>query len=434
MTTKSGLLQSSTASEGVVEVHRQLEDLRAAISALDPSLGLDEKIWNLSNAAEQMVAENAGMAEELLCVYEQLGIVFEVTSKLAGVQRESEVLGLFAESLEKTFAECTVSVMCTRDGGAWCQQDGTGDADPWVQTLLEKAKKGGQVVVETRPRSETTRLPVEVMVSPVFAGDLFVSAITLVRGRGLREFRASDMMLLESLAMFCGDLIRNHRLVLELRGMSIAMVRSLVNAIDQKDEYTSGHSLRVGYYATELGKRSGLGEADLQMLQWSALLHDVGKIGIRDNVLKKKGKLTAEEWAHIQEHPVRSHRVVQEVPQLAGALDGVLYHHERFDAQGYPAKLTGAEIPLQARIVQIADIFDALTSNRSYRAAFDWRGALKILQGDAGKVSDPELVTVFVEMMNGILGEDEAAWDTLVQTAVQFNPLTSEDEGLTGNL
>ena len=244
----------------------------------------------------------------------------------------------------------------------------------------------------------------------------------------------SDMNLLESLAMFCGDLIRNQRLVLELRGMSIAMVRSLVNAIDQKDEYTSGHSLRVGYYATELGKRWGLAEADLQMLQWSALLHDVGKIGIRDSVLKKKGKLTAEEWAHIQEHPVRSHRVVQEVPQLTGALDGVLYHHERFDAQGYPAKLSGEEIPLQARIVQIADIFDALTSNRSYRAAFDWRGALEILQGDAGKVSDPELVTVFVEMINGILGEDEAAWDALVQRAVQFNPLMSEDEGLTGNL
>lgn len=434
MTTKSGLLQSHPASEGVADVHRRLEELRAGIIALEPGLGLDKKLWNLSRAAEQVVAENAGMAEELLGVYEQLGIVFEVTSKLAGVQRESEVLDLFADSLKKTFDRCAVGVMYPRDGGAWWSQGDTIDTGPWMQALLVKAKEGGHVVVETRRSDETTRIPVEVMVSPVFAGDMFVCAITLVRGTGLREFRASDMMLLESLAMFCGDLIRNHRLVLELRGMSIAMVRSLVNAIDQKDEYTSGHSLRVGYYATELGQRLGLAKADLQMLQWSALLHDVGKIGIRDSVLKKEGKLTAEEWAHIQEHPVRSHRVVQEVPQLADALDGVLYHHERFDAQGYPAKLTGEEIPLQARIVQIADIFDALTSNRSYRAAFGWRDALGILQGDAGKVSDPELVTVFVDMMNGILGEDETAWDALVERAVQFNPLTSEGEGLTGNL
>lgn len=434
MTTKSGLLQSSPASEGVVEVHRRLEELRAAITELDPGFGLDKKLWQLSNAAEKMVAENGGMAEELLGVYEQLGIVFEVTNKLADVQRQSEVLDLFADSLKRTFDKCAVGLMYRCDGGAWCPQGDRIDTGPWMQALLDNAREGGHVVVETRPSEEASGPAVEAMVSPVFSGDLFVCAITLVRGCGLRAFRASDMMLLKSLAMFCGDLIRNHRLVLELRGMSIAMVRSLVNAIDQKDEYTSGHSLRVGYYATELGKCLGLAKADLQMLQWSALLHDVGKIGIRDSVLKKKGKLTEEEWAHIQEHPVRSHRVVQEVPQLAGALDGVLHHHERFDGGGYPAKLAGEKIPLQARIVQVADIFDALTSNRSYRAAFDWRGALEILEGEAGRVSDPELVPVFVELMNDILGKDESAWDGLIQRAIQFNPLTSEDEGLTGKL
>lgn len=434
MTTKSGLLQASPANEGVVEVHRRLEELRIAVSAMEPGLGLDEKLWNLSQAAERMVLENAGMADELLGVYEQLGIVFEVTSKLACVERESEVLDLFRDSLQKTFDKCAIGVMYPRDDGAWYGQGGKIESDPWMQRLLENVKESGQVVVETRPAEGALRSPVEVMVSPVFAGDLFVCAITLVRRGGLREFRASDMMLLESLARFCGDLIRNHRLVIELRAMSFSMVRALVNAIDQKDEYTSGHSLRVGYYATELGKRLSLPKADLQMLQWSALLHDVGKIGIRDSVLNKKGKLTAEEWTHIQEHPVRSHRVVKEVPQLADALDGVLYHHERMDGQGYPEKLAGENIPLQARIIQVADIFDALTSSRSYRGAFEWRAALEILQNGAGEVSDAELVTVFVEMMNDLLGEDEAAWDGLVQRAIQFNHLSSDDEEVTGNL
>ncbi|MCH7993548.1 MAG: HD domain-containing protein [Planctomycetes bacterium] len=434
MTTRSGLLASSFASEDTLQIHQALEELRAGITALEPGYGLDKKLWNLSQSVERMASENAGMAEELLCVYEQLGIVFEVTSKLPGVRTETDVLHLLADSLKKTFARCAVGVMYSREGGEWVLQGDKIDTDDWMQALAQKARDSGHVVVESRPSDGESRRIVEVMVAPVFAGDLFVCAIALVRGYGPRAFRASDMMLLESLGMFCGDLIRNHRLVIELRGMSIAMVRALVNAIDQKDAYTSGHSLRVGFFSTALGRRIGLSEKPLQMLQWSALLHDVGKIGIRDSVLTKTGKLTKEEWVHIQEHPVRSHQVVQEVPQLADALDGVLYHHERHDGQGYPAKLAAEDIPLQARIIQVADIFDALTSNRSYRGAYDWRAALKILEREAGKVCDPELVPVFVEMMNDILGEDETAWERLVQRANQFTHLSKEDEGLIGTL
>lgn len=434
MTTRSGLLQSSPASGDDLPVHQALEELRAGITALEPGYGLDKKLWNLSQVVERMTAENTGMANELLCVYEQLGIVFEVTSKLAGVQRETDVLQLLADSLKQTFDPCAVGVVYSREGGEWVWQGDEIETDDWMQALVRKARDSGHVVVESRPSEGESHRIVEVMVGPVFAGDLFVCAITIVRGDRLRAFRASDMMLLESLGMFCGDLIRNHRLVHELRKMSISMVRSLVNAIDQKDAYTSGHSLRVGFFATALGRRAGLSEKALQMLQWSALLHDVGKIGIRDSVLTKTGKLTKEEWAHIQEHPVRSHQVVQEVPQLADALDGVLYHHERQDGQGYPARLASENIPLQARIIQVADIFDALTSNRSYRTAFDWRAALKILQREAGIVCDPELVPVFVEMMNDLLGEDEAAWERLVQLANQFTHLSNEDEESIGNL
>ena len=107
-----------------------------------------------------------------------------------------------------------------------------------------------------------------------------------------QEFRACDMLLLESLSLFCGDLIRNHRLVDELQTMSVTMVRALVSAVDQKDTYTSGHSIRVGFYSTLLGRAAGLNEREMRDLKWSALLHDVGKIGSRDDVLKKPGKLT----------------------------------------------------------------------------------------------------------------------------------------------
>ena len=210
---------------------------------------------------------------------------------------------------------------------------------------------------------------------------------------------------------------------------STAMVRSLVSAVDQKDEYTCGHSNRVAYYATLLGRALGLEEDEMRMLQWSALLHDVGKIGIRDDVLKKRGRLTKEEFEHIKEHPVRSYRVVQEVPQLTRALDGVLYHHEHYDGSGYPVGLRGEEIPLQARIIQIADVFDALTSNRAYRAAYDWRRALEILRDEAGRTVDPHLQRVFDRLLRGRLEGRQGAWEEMVRQAEQFVQASFEHTG-----
>ncbi|MEK7837361.1 MAG: HD domain-containing protein, partial [candidate division NC10 bacterium] len=298
------------------------------------------------------MTEHQGMADELLCLYEQLGIVFEITRKLAGVQNESDVLDLFLVSLRRSFEGREVFAASRRARGWVLESDeptegqttrpsddatkagasrrerpggsgsgsrtahelcgeGSYEVNEWLRGLLDRAESSEadrKVIVESAEGggSRTAREPcgeeftrgampgaiAEVMIAPVISGDVLVCSLVLLRTQQSPVFRASEMMLIESLTTFCGDLIRSHRLVGELREMSIAMVRALVNAVDQKDEYTCGHSLRVAYYATMLGKRLGLGEVDLQMLQWAALLHDVGKIGIRDIVLKKEGKLT----------------------------------------------------------------------------------------------------------------------------------------------
>lgn len=373
----------------------------------------------LSAAIDQVVAEHQGMAEELVCVYEQLGIVFEVTRKLAGVRNETQVLSLFLESLRRSFAGRTLGV-ARRAPTGWVLEDTRLELTAWLSGLLERACARGTVLVEPVAPGQLSDRISEVLIGPVHSGDKLVCALLIARPVDLPAFKASEMMLMESLTTFCGDLIRSHHLVRELREMSIAMVRSLVSAVDQKDEYTCGHSLRVAYFATTLGRKLGLSDIDLQMLQWSALLHDVGKIGIRDAVLKKEGKLTDDEFAHIKEHPVRSHKVVQQVPQLAAALDGVLHHHERYDGSGYPAGLQGEEIPLQARIIQIADVFDALTSNRSYRKAYDWREALTIMGKEAGKTIDPALQQVFDGLIRDQVGDDQDSWGRLVQTAGEY--------------
>ncbi len=423
---------SSAATNGpTVDALQSLGELRAALQELNPA-SAPQIVSTLSNALDQVVLEHKGMGEELLCLYEQLGIVFEVTRKLAGVQSESEVVALFLESLRRSFERRAVFAARPRLAGGWAFDTPGAPNTPWLTALVERACERGTVLVEPVPPGALPDSICEVMIGPVRSGEALVCVLVIVRPQSEPAFQASDMLLVESLTTFCGDLIRSHRLVRELREMSIAMVRSLVSAVDQKDEYTCGHSLRVAYYATALGRKLGLGEVDLQMLQWSALLHDVGKIGIRDSVLNKEGRLTPEEFEHIKEHPVRSHKVVQQVPQLRRALDGVLYHHERYDGSGYPSGLKGEDIPLQARILQIADVFDALTSNRSYRAAYDWRKALCIMEEEAGKTADPQLRRLFDDLIHEWVGDDPQAWEALVARASRFAEAMEEPVGESG--
>jgi hypothetical protein len=398
----------------------RLETLRARLEGHPNGVGLESMLHGVSESARAILAEHGGMADELLSAYEQLGIVFEVTRRLPDAHHEREVIKLFLDSLRRTFTGSDISIGFRNEAGEWTLGQDGDPAGAWLAEVLERSQQSKSVLVEPPVADARVGAFDEIMVGPLFCGRTFVCAIVLQRRPDGRAYRASDMLMIESLTTFCGDLIRNHRLVRELRDASITMVRSLVSAVDQKDEYTSGHSVRVGYFASMLGEELSLDRRQLQMLQWSALLHDVGKIGIRDDVLKKQGKLTAEEFAHIKEHPVRSYHVVKDVPQLADAVQGALHHHEHYDGSGYPGGLAGEAIPLQARIIQIADIFDALTSTRSYRKAYDWQKALEILDKESGTIVDPNLRERFDRSIRDTLSDDPDGWNNLVARAEQF--------------
>ena len=210
-------------------------------------------------------------------------------------------------------------------------------------------------------------------------------------------FASVDMLLLDSALTFCGHILSNLRLVERLKQTSIETVRALVNAIDAKDQYTCGHSERVGFLARVTGEQMGLPAEQIQQLEWAGLLHDIGKIGIPEAVLNKPGSLTAEEYQIIKGHPAQGYNVLRPVESLEPVLAGVLYHHENPDGSGYPRGLTGEEIPLIARIVHVVDVFDALTSTRSYRSAFDSERAIGILRKDAGTKLDADCVASFLE-------------------------------------
>ncbi|HEY4392314.1 MAG TPA: HD-GYP domain-containing protein [Paenibacillus sp.] len=197
-----------------------------------------------------------------------------------------------------------------------------------------------------------------------------------------------------------------------LRGINVQHARNnqlvesyfatLAAALDARDPYTAGHSLRVADYAVLIGKLAKLREEELNELRKSALLHDIGKIGIRDSVLLKEGKLTDEEWVQIKDHPVLGETILRQIEPasfMASILPGVRSHHERYDGRGYPDGLQGEDIPLFGRIIAVADAFDAMTSDRPYRAGLDSQKALGILEEGRGTQWDPYFVALFVEYM-----------------------------------
>jgi len=178
----------------------------------------------------------------------------------------------------------------------------------------------------------------------------------------------------------------------ENRELFMGSIRMLAAAIDEKDPYTRGHSGRVAKYSLTIAQEMGLDADAMDKLRISALLHDVGKIGVDDNVLKKPGKLTAEEFALMKQHPVKGANIMRPVAQLRDMLPGIELHHERMDGQGYPYGLVGDQIPMMARIIAVADTFDAITTNRPYQSAMDLEYAMDRIQQLAGTKFDSAVV------------------------------------------
>lgn len=172
-------------------------------------------------------------------------------------------------------------------------------------------------------------------------------------------------------------------------------IRALVAAIDAKDPYTAAHSERVAALALCLGSAQGLSPNLQLLLQYSSLLHDIGKISVPAKVLTKPGNLDGEEWAMIRQHPIRSAEIIQQMPALAEVATIARHHHERLDGSGYPDGLVGNAIPLLARILAIADVYEALTADRAYRKAYSASEAKSILSAGSGTSFDAQLVDAF---------------------------------------
>lgn len=177
-------------------------------------------------------------------------------------------------------------------------------------------------------------------------------------------------------------------------------MNTFISFIDAKDPYTRGHSKRVAMYAAEIAKRQGLSTDEIQNIYYAGLLHDSGKISVPDAVLNKPGKLTTEERKLIQNHTVAGGKMLRQLSSIRGIRETALYHHERFDGKGYPEGLAGNQIPLYARIVGVADSYDAMSSNRVYRRHLNKDEIIEEIQKGSGTQFDPDIVKLMVDMIN----------------------------------
>ena len=245
-----------------------------------------------------------------------------------------------------------------------------------------------------------TGMPYKFLAAPVIFQKRMKALLVILRDNNGVDFSNSDRKLMEVVCEQVGTLIHNEEMYNALFVFTEQMAGALIEAVDAKDPYTRGHSDRVNYYAMQLGKAKKLSDAELQTLYWASLLHDLGKIAVPDIVLSKPGKLDEDEYTLIKIHPERGYDILKNVEQLQKSLPGMRHHHERFDGDGYPHGLSGDDIPLHARIIAIADTYDAITTSRSYRPARSHEQAMAAINEVSGSQLDPELVTLWNELMS----------------------------------
>jgi len=234
---------------------------------------------------------------------------------------------------------------------------------------------------------------------PLTLRDRAIGVIAVFRDDPVRGFADDDELLLASIGSQVAVAIENYRLNLDVERTYVETIMALALAVEAKDPYSAGHSKRVGFYAMKIGEALGLDEEMLRILNDAGVLHDIGKIGIKDEILLKPTQLTSEETKVMQQHPVIGEAIVKPVRSLQKVVLLVRHHHERYDGAGYPSGLTGEAIPLGARILSVADTYDSMVTDRPYRRRLSVEDAKAELKRGAGHAYDPAAVDAFLQVL-----------------------------------
>lgn len=350
-----------------------------------------------------------GFTHELTQSYETIDLLYSLGRSMQDLDRPEKFVNLVCERLHQTLPFGWLACQFTQDvklngllsGRLVSRGPLPADAGPIRDALSRLSKKpAGELRGFLTPGgSDDDFGDARVLVQPITL-DGKLAGIMLCGDKHGEDPQVSsyDIQLIEAAAGYTGAFLANLRLINDQQATFMGTLRALTAAIDAKDRYTCGHSERVAHLATQLAIATGMDPAGAERIRIGGLVHDVGKIGVPEQVLCKPGRLNDEEFALIKMHPETGYRILKDIPMLADVLPGVLYHHERYDGKGYPHGLKGRDIPLAGRLLAIADTFDAMSSNRAYRPGVSRDRVLNEIATCAGTQFDPDLAAAFVKL------------------------------------
>lgn len=373
------------------------------------------------NRCEQLSEEIAALSDNLSVTYEEISLLCGITQKLNLERSDEEVGQLALEWLldcipascgaikylpvaapgETTYAARSESVIITAGeqplGESVLSElfDEHAASESLVPLVVNRGRTS-----EPDWRFEHVR---EAVIVPLRSSDEVFGWLAVLNHSAGGEFGSVEANLLASLGVILGIHSGNRDLYRQQAEFLADVVRALTSAIDAKDPYTCGHSDRVARFSVRLGLELGLDDETLHRVYMAGLLHDIGKIGIDDAVLRKPGRLTDAEYEHIKLHPELGHRILGDLKQLADILPIVLHHHEQWDGKGYPAGLSGENIPILARVAAVADAYDAMTSDRPYRKGMPHEKVEAIFRDGAGAQWDAQVIDAFFSCREEIL-------------------------------
>ena len=366
---------------------------------------------------DRLEGEKELLGRELARCQEQLELVFEIAGHLSNVhdpdavqatllRRFGAMLRAGAVFLDR--AGCCMWIELEHSGAERC------DLSPdrlraVLAPHIETVRQRRQTLVPRLTPQDTAQLAgAHVLLGTVQRADVETGVVVALRDATAPPFDAGEVLAAEAVLTYGAQALNSIVTMRHLQRTALETVCTLVNAIDAKDNYTSAHSERVGGLARLTGEALDLPRTALQTLEWAGLLHDVGKIGVPELILNKPGALTAAEFDEMRKHSRTGYEVLKPVAQFQPMLDAVLYHHESQDGSGYPDGLRDEQIPLDARIIHMVDIFDALTTNRPYRTSYDVEQAFRILEAGAGRATDPRVTRVFIDALRRFMAERPA--------------------------
>ncbi len=385
--------------------------------------------WVADKNVSRLQSELESVSTNLLNVYEEISLLHRLSQNLNLSSSDVELSRLALQWLSEVVPAAGLAIWFTGTNDDRSVRPDSSATPTVIQHGLSALREdefesffarfaheaSQRPVIRNHPVESETDWPYpqigQFIAVPLAEGENVFGWLLATNNTAGREFGTVEASLLNTVATILGIHSSNRNLYRQQSQFLSEMVRTLTSAVDAKDPYTCGHSDRVARLAVRLGKETGCDEDALNTLYLSGLLHDIGKIGIDDAVLRKPGKLTPEEYAHIKLHPKLGYKILCDLTQLDDVLPVVLHHHETWDGSGYPHGLSGDDTPQFARIVAVADAFDAMSSDRPYRSGMPLEKIEEILRQGAGSQWDATIVDAFfaaLDDMCEIVSEEPA--------------------------